>query len=83
MEDWQRILHVRSLVLPPHLDMRTRLKFAALCRKSGRLVSRVGADGSATGWRWVFCEVVQLRMGVIHVRVKGMLGQLFYAKLVP
>ncbi|XP_043210340.1 serine/threonine-protein kinase mTOR-like isoform X1 [Amphibalanus amphitrite] len=37
VEDWQRILHVRSLVLPPHLDMRTRLKFAALCRKSGRL----------------------------------------------
>ncbi|XP_037075764.1 serine/threonine-protein kinase mTOR-like [Pollicipes pollicipes] len=37
VEDWQRILHLRSLVLPPHQDMRTRLKFAALCRKSGRL----------------------------------------------
>lgn len=39
MEDWQRILMVRSLVVSPHEDMRTWLKYASLCGKSGRLVS--------------------------------------------
>lgn len=39
VEDWQRILMVRSLVISPHEDMRTWLKYASLCGKSGRLVS--------------------------------------------
>lgn len=39
VEDWQRILMVRSLVVNPHEDMRTWLKYASLCGKSGRLVS--------------------------------------------
>uniref|UniRef100_A0A8C5B3T0 Serine/threonine-protein kinase TOR n=1 Tax=Gadus morhua TaxID=8049 RepID=A0A8C5B3T0_GADMO len=39
VEDWQRILMVRSLVINPHEDMRTWLKYASLCGKSGRLVS--------------------------------------------
>lgn len=39
MEDWQKILMVRSLVVNPHEDMRTWLKYASLCGKSGRLVS--------------------------------------------
>lgn len=30
---------VRSLVISPHEDMRTWLKYASLCGKSGRLVS--------------------------------------------
>lgn len=30
---------VRSLVINPHEDMRTWLKYASLCGKSGRLVS--------------------------------------------
>lgn len=38
-EDWQRILQVHSLVLSPHEDVHTWLKYAALCRKSGSLVS--------------------------------------------
>lgn len=38
-EDWQRILQVHSLVLSPHDDVHTWLKYAALCRKSGSLVS--------------------------------------------
>ena len=36
-EDWQRIIQVHSLVLKPHEDMHTWLKYAALCRKSGSL----------------------------------------------
>ncbi|QQP56713.1 Serine/threonine-protein kinase TOR, partial [Caligus rogercresseyi] len=37
VEDWQRIMQVRSLVLSPREDQRTWLKYASLCRKSGRL----------------------------------------------
>ncbi|KAJ7306353.1 hypothetical protein JRQ81_009696, partial [Phrynocephalus forsythii] len=37
VEDWQRILMVRSLVMNAHEDMRTWLKYASLCGKSGRL----------------------------------------------
>uniref|UniRef100_A0A674NNJ5 Serine/threonine-protein kinase TOR n=1 Tax=Takifugu rubripes TaxID=31033 RepID=A0A674NNJ5_TAKRU len=37
VEDWQKILMVRSLVISPHEDMRTWLKYASLCGKSGRL----------------------------------------------
>ena len=32
----QSLLSVRSLVLPMHEDTHTWLKFASLCRKSGR-----------------------------------------------
>ena len=35
-EVWQSLLSVRSLVLPMHQDTHTWLKFASLCRKSGR-----------------------------------------------
>jgi FKBP12-rapamycin complex-associated protein len=34
---WQRILRVRSLVTAPKDDMDPWIKFANLCRKSGRL----------------------------------------------
>ncbi|MEQ2157411.1 hypothetical protein GOODEAATRI_001570 [Goodea atripinnis] len=37
VEDWQKILMVRSLVISPHEDMRTWLKYASLCGKSLRL----------------------------------------------
>ncbi|XP_053307789.1 serine/threonine-protein kinase mTOR isoform X5 [Spea bombifrons] len=37
VEDWQKILMVQSLVIGPHEDMRTWLKYASLCSKSGRL----------------------------------------------
>ncbi len=53
MEDWQRIMQVRSLVISPQSDQRTWLKYASLCRKSGRLqlshrtlVSILGKDPS-------------------------------------
>lgn len=36
VEVWQALLSVRSLVLPPSEDVHTYLKFASLCRKSGR-----------------------------------------------
>jgi FKBP12-rapamycin complex-associated protein len=39
VEDWQKIIQIRSLVVTPAEDMRTWLKYASLCRKSGRLVS--------------------------------------------
>ncbi|CAA2983774.1 serine threonine- kinase TOR isoform X1 [Olea europaea subsp. europaea] len=37
VEVWQALLAVRSLVLPPTQDAETWIKFASLCRKSGRL----------------------------------------------
>ncbi|KAJ4809422.1 Serine/threonine-protein kinase [Rhynchospora pubera] len=37
VEVWQAILAVRELVLPPTEDIETWLKFAHLCRKSGRI----------------------------------------------
>ena len=37
VEDWQKIMHVRSLVITPQSDQRTWLKYASLCRNSGRL----------------------------------------------
>ena len=48
---WQDVLSVRYLVAPPARDVRTWLKFGALCRKSGRgalahkiLVDVLGTD---------------------------------------
>lgn len=38
-EDWQRIIQIHSLVLQPHEDIHTWLKYASLCRKSGSVVS--------------------------------------------
>ncbi|GAB6019044.1 hypothetical protein CHUAL_000671 [Chamberlinius hualienensis] len=37
VEDWQKILHVHSLVVSPHQDVKTWLKYASLCRKNGHL----------------------------------------------
>ncbi|ERM95810.1 serine/threonine-protein kinase TOR isoform X2 [Amborella trichopoda] len=37
VEVWQVLLAVRALVLPPSEDIETWLKFASLCRKSGRI----------------------------------------------
>jgi phosphatidylinositol kinase/protein kinase (PI-3 family) len=37
VEVWQALLSVRTLVLPMHEDTHTWLKFASLCRKSGRV----------------------------------------------
>ena len=34
---WQALLSVRQLILPMHEDAHTHLKFASLCRKSGRV----------------------------------------------
>ena len=55
VEDWQRILQVRSLVLEPADHQRTWLKYASLCRKSHRLklshktlVTILGDDPSLT-----------------------------------
>jgi len=38
IEDWQKLLQVRSLVFAPQDDLRTWLKYASLCRRNGRLV---------------------------------------------
>ncbi|XP_033096355.1 serine/threonine-protein kinase mTOR-like [Anneissia japonica] len=37
VEDWQKMIQVRSLVISPTDDRRTRLKYASLCRKGGRM----------------------------------------------
>ena len=54
VEVWQRILSVRSIVLTPVDDTETWIKFANLCRKSGRMVlaektlnSLLGPDAAA------------------------------------
>lgn len=39
VEDWQKIIQVRTLVVSPQEDVHTWLKYASLCRKSNRLVS--------------------------------------------
>ena len=53
VEDWHRILQVRSLVLEPSEHQQTWLKYASLCRKSNRqqlshraLVTILGTDPS-------------------------------------
>lgn len=38
VEDWQKIIQVRTLVVSPQEDVHTWLKYASLCRKSNRLV---------------------------------------------
>ena len=55
VEDWQKILQVRSLVLSPQEDMQSWLKYSSLCRKSGHLalshktlVMLLGSDPSKT-----------------------------------
>ena len=52
---WQRILSVRSIVITPADDTETWIKFANLCRKSGRMVlaektlnSLLGPDANAS-----------------------------------
>ncbi|XP_072945161.1 serine/threonine-protein kinase mTor-like [Epargyreus clarus] len=51
VEDWRKMLQIRSLVLTPREDFQTWLKFASLCRKTGALsqarkivVSMLGCD---------------------------------------
>ena len=39
VEDWQKIIQVRTLVISPQEDVHTWLKYASLCRKANRLVS--------------------------------------------
>ncbi|KAK6628142.1 hypothetical protein RUM43_001953 [Polyplax serrata] len=38
VEDWQKIIQVRTLVVSPQEDVHTWLKYASLCRKSNRLM---------------------------------------------
>ena len=37
MEDWQRILQVRSLVLSQQEELRGWIKFSTICRKGGKM----------------------------------------------
>lgn len=41
VEDWQKIIQVRTLVVSPQEDVHTWLKYASLCRKSNRLVRSI------------------------------------------
>ena len=38
MEDWERILRVHSLVLKPQEHVNALVRYAGICRKSGRMV---------------------------------------------
>nr|FAA04053.1 TPA: mechanistic target of rapamycin [Lymnaea stagnalis] len=60
VEDWQKILQVRSLVISPEEDMDAWLKFASLCRKNERLalshktlVTLLGTDPSKKPDRFI------------------------------
>ncbi|KAJ2945763.1 hypothetical protein O0L34_g605 [Tuta absoluta] len=51
VEDWRKMLQIRSLVLTPREDFHTWLKFASLCRKTGSIshahkivISIIGCD---------------------------------------
>lgn len=51
VEDWRKLLQIRSLVLTPRDDFQTWLKFASLCRKTGAInqahkivLSIIGSD---------------------------------------
>ena len=37
VEDWQRILQVRSMVLTQQEEIKSWVKFASICRKSGKM----------------------------------------------
>lgn len=63
VEDWQKILMVQSLVVGPHEDMRTWLKYASLCGKSGRLVRASDNLQSIIGL------LLHLSVGTTHKRV--------------
>ena len=53
VEVWQALLSVRTLVLPMGEDTHTWLKFASLCRKSGRIRCAAGL-----GWAVLCCAVL-------------------------
>ena len=38
VEDWQRVLQVRSLVLSQEEELKGWIKFSSICRKSGKLI---------------------------------------------
>lgn len=50
VEDWRKILQVRSLVLSPQEDMMTWLKFASLCRKNGAITEAQRVFASLIGY---------------------------------
>jgi FKBP12-rapamycin complex-associated protein len=66
VEDWQKILQVHSLVLQPHEDMRSWLKFAKLCQRNGRLqlsyrtlVTLLDTDPSNLGSNKLFIYLIK------------------------
>ncbi|KAI6651085.1 Serine/threonine-protein kinase mTOR-like [Oopsacas minuta] len=56
VEDWQKILLVRSLIVKPTQDTRSWIKYSSLCRKSGRFTRAretlkfLGADQPESDW---------------------------------
>ncbi|TPP57014.1 Target of rapamycin [Fasciola gigantica] len=38
VEDWGQIIQLRSLVMEPQEDLKTRLRFVGLCRRNGRFI---------------------------------------------
>jgi FKBP12-rapamycin complex-associated protein len=73
VEDWQRILQVRSLVLEPAEHQRTWLKYASLCRKSNRLqlshkalVTILGVDPSANLDLPLPTNIPQVKLSLVH-----------------
>lgn len=81
----QSLLSVRSLVLPLHQDTHTWLKFATLCRKSGRpkyahRICRLcclrlsGASAFRANYDHVICQRSRLRGRTRSLRLSGVPG---------
>jgi len=72
IEDWQKLLQVRSLVFAPQDDLRTWLKYASLCRRNGRLVCSLWSFYPSLVYQiinvfTVQCTVVQSMVLLSHV----------------
>ena len=71
IEDWQKLLQVRSLVFAPHDDLRTWLKYASLCRRNGRLVCHLTIRSASVGSDLIpgfprILEVMEFKKGIFQ-----------------
>jgi hypothetical protein len=65
---WQSLFSVRSLVVPMHEDVDAWLKFAGLCRKSGRQ-RQVRDGGGGCSWSGIQPSL-QAGAGVVSCRCR-------------
>lgn len=73
---WQRILHVRSLVLEPKENEEVWIKFANLCRKSGRMnLAKKTLDALMKGYdESIPNEIIKTSPKVVYAQLKYLWG---------